>query len=97
MKESELKQFIEFKNSWNTLPFQEKMEIAVKSDYLTNKGVDFFEQGDIEMAIYYFELVLKVMPINDDALKNLRACYRLKKLQDKLDNTIEKLRILGIQ
>ena len=94
---SDLNDFIDFKNSWNALSVNEKVEIAVKSDYLTNKGVDFYEKDDIDMAIYYFELVLKVMPINDDALKNLRVCYRRKHLQEKLDITIQKLRILGIE
>ncbi len=68
--------FINFIKKWNLEISRDlKYEIAKKTDELTNIGVDFYEEGDIENAINFYNQALSVMPINDDALKNLKICY----------------------
>lgn len=60
----------------NVYPMDVKRSIAIKTDELNNEGVSYYQQGDIERAIYYFNEAIEVMPINEDALKNLIICYR---------------------
>jgi tetratricopeptide (TPR) repeat protein len=68
--------FINFIQKWNLEISRDlKYAIAKKTDELTNIGVDFYEEGDIENAINFYNQALSVMPINDDALKNLKICY----------------------
>ena len=66
-----------FKQKWeNEVPMQQKMMIALQSDTLNNMGCDNYDNGNIETAINYFNQALQLMPINDDALKNLKLCYK---------------------
>lgn len=68
--------FINFIQKWNLEISRDlKYAIAKKTDELTNIGVDFYEEGDIENAINFYNQALSVMPCNDDALKNLKICY----------------------
>lgn len=73
-------------------PMEAKRLIARKTDELNNIGAEYYNQDDIENAILYFNRALEVMPINDDALKNLVICYRMTnnplkmlEVQKKLD------------
>jgi tetratricopeptide (TPR) repeat protein len=73
---SDFYNFKEFINKWNiSMSRNEKIQIAIQTDALNNQGVDSYEAGDLMGAIRYYEQALAVMPINDDALKNLRVCY----------------------
>ena len=58
------------------LPRHIKLDLAGKTDNLNNIGIDYYEYGDINNAILYYNKALDIYPINDDALKNLIVCYR---------------------
>lgn len=76
---------IKFKKSWESdMNSQEKMLIAKNSDKLNNIGCDFYDNDNYEEAIKYFNKALEIMPINDDALKNLKICYKYQKNQKKV-------------
>lgn len=85
--------FVDFIHKWNNeMPRDLKYSIAKKTDELNNIGVDFYEEGDIENAINFYNQALSVMPSNDDALKNLEVCYtktnnivKLLEVRKKLD------------
>lgn len=85
--------FVKFIQDWKIeLPREIKYAIAKRTDELNNIGVDYYEEGDIENAINYYNQALSVMPINDDALKNLKICYtetnnigKLLEVRKKLD------------
>lgn len=87
---SELKNF---KQKWeNEVPMQQKMMIALQSDSLNNMGCDNYDKGNIDVAINYFNQALQIMPINDDALKNLKLCYhklgnasKVREIEQKLN------------
>ena len=53
----------------------DKMQIAMQTDTINNRGADAYRNGNIEIAIENFKQALKIMPINDDALINLARCY----------------------
>jgi tetratricopeptide (TPR) repeat protein len=99
INEDGIEQINQFLTQFRLLPRQRKIELASKTDELNNKGVDFYESGDINNAILFYMKALEIYPINDDALKNLVVCYRdtneLSKLKDaqiKLDH----IRRLGL-
>lgn len=67
-----------FLQKWNEeYSVEKKIRIAQKSDELNNKGCEYYNNDDYENAILYFNKALEVMPINDDALKNLKICYKV--------------------
>lgn len=74
---SDMDVFEQFYKKWNSNAFsmQEKMMIAMKTDGINNEGVAIYRQGDYHNAAKLFMQALEIMPINDDALKNLKACY----------------------
>jgi tetratricopeptide (TPR) repeat protein len=73
---SDFDSFKSFTHKWNTnMPMQEKMQIALQSDTINNKGAVAYNNDNVSGAIKYFEQALTVMPNNDDALKNLKMCY----------------------
>jgi tetratricopeptide (TPR) repeat protein len=65
-----------FLSKLRSMTNEKRIELAALTDYLNNRGVDFYENDDIESAIDYYEKALEIYPINDDALKNLIVCYR---------------------
>lgn len=88
--------FTRFNEKWyRTLSRDEKNLIATESDNLNNKGVDAYEEGDILRAISFYEKALKIMPNNDDALKNLKICYSQIGQTVKSQEMAKKLRFLG--
>ena len=73
---SDFDNFKVFTHKWNTsMSNEEKFSIAFQTDAANNKGVVAFNNGNIALAIKYYEEALSIMPNNDDALKNLRVCY----------------------
>lgn len=97
-----LNQFSDFDNfqnfiyKWNaTMTMSEKMQIAMQSDTVNNLGVNAYNNDDLSNAIKYFEQALALMPNNDDALKNLRICYRKTGNQQKLEEIEKKLDYLS--
>ena len=54
---------------------QDKMRLALQTDFINNQGAEAYLSGDTELAILKFQEALKVMPVNDDALINLCRCY----------------------
>jgi tetratricopeptide (TPR) repeat protein len=93
---SDFDKFKNFTHKWNTsMPMQEKMQIAMQSDMINNRGADAYENDDYSTAIKYFEQALSIMPNNDDALKNLKICYRLIGNYQKVEEMEKKLNYLG--
>jgi len=89
--------FKAFNERWNTsMPMLEKMLIARQSDDLNDKGARAYDDDDFQNAIIYLEQAIAIMPNNDDALKNLKLCYREIRNNDKLQLVIRKLNYLGI-
>jgi len=93
---SDFDNFRLFTNSWNTnMSMQQKMQIAMQSDMMTNQGADHYEVGDLRGSIEFFEKALAIMPNNDDALKNLRICYTQLSNWSKVDEIDKKLHYLS--
>jgi tetratricopeptide (TPR) repeat protein len=93
---SDFDNFKNFIHKWNTsMPMQEKMQIAMQSDALNNKGAHAYNDDDYQNAIKYFEQALAIMPNNDDALKNLKLCYSEIGNQTKLNEVVKKLNHLS--
>ncbi len=93
---SDFDNFKNFHHKWNTsISLEDKMRIAMQSDILNNKGADAYEIDDINTAIEYFDKALKLMPNNDDALKNLRLCYSKIGNYAKVEEMEKKLRYLS--
>jgi len=68
--------FKNFTHKWNTsMPFQEKLDIALHTNNITKQGADLYNDGNLLGAIDCFERVLIIMPNNDDCLKNIKLCY----------------------
>jgi len=89
---SDFDNFKNFAHRWNVdMPMDEKMRIAMQSDLINNQGAYLFKDGDLDSAIQYFEKALKLMPINDDALKNLIRCHNIN---GNYENSIEPLKKL---
>ncbi len=99
-KEDGLGELQKFVQKWiHETPMNVKINVAQRTDELNNAGCHHYDQDDYENAIKYFTKALEIMPINDDALKNLVSCYKatgnLKRMQEaqiKLDY----LRKIGI-
>lgn len=93
---SDFDSFKEFTHKWQTsMNVQDKMEIANQSDILNNRGADVYDEGDLIGAINYFEQALRLMPNNDDSLKNLKLCYSEIGNQPKAKEVENKLRYLS--
>lgn len=74
--DSDFEYFKNFEYRWNsTMPRHEKIAIALKTDEIFTRGAKLYEDDDIQGAVQAFEEALKVMPINDDALKFLSSYY----------------------
>lgn len=85
-----------FTHKWNTaMSMNDKMQIAMQSDGINNKGANAYNEGDFIGAIKYFEQALKVMPNNDDALKNLKVCYTKIGNQSKAVEMVKRLNYLS--
>ena len=90
---SDFDDFKTFTYKWNTsISTNEKILIASQTDTVNNRGVEAYNNGDIRDAIIYFVQALRIMPNNDDALKNLKLCYtkicnysKANEMQKKLD------------
>lgn len=94
--------FESFARKFSTMSMADKMQIAMQTDTINNKGAEAYKSGNIGEATEYFEQALKIMPINDDALINLTRCYTkvgeyeksiepLKKLYQLNPNTKSKI------
>jgi tetratricopeptide (TPR) repeat protein len=67
--------FENFAQKFASMSMADKMQIAMQTDTINNRGADAYTNGNIEVAIENFKQALKIMPINDDALINLARCY----------------------
>jgi len=93
---SDFDNFLNFIQKWNSsMPMKDKMSIAIKSDKLNNKGAVAYNEDDYENAINYFEQAIRMMPNNDDALTNLRICYKATRDYDKLNDVLKKIDYLN--
>jgi tetratricopeptide (TPR) repeat protein len=89
---NDFKLFKSFTNKWmNEMNMIEKISIAGKTDKLHNQGIELLNKNYVDEALIYFIEALKVMPNNDDALRNLLICYRRKNDIEKLQETQDKL------
>ncbi len=88
--------FLNFIHDWNNeIPRELKYAIAKRTDELNNIGVDLYELGDLENAIKFYNQALSVMPINDDALKNLKVIYSKVNNIEKYNEVKRKLDYLN--
>lgn len=88
-----------FLTQFSTLSRERKIELASKTDEFNNRGVDYYEEGDKEKAILFYNKALEIYPINDDALKNLIICYRDLNDFNKMHESqkkLEHLRKIGL-
>ena len=92
---SEIEEMITFQNKWNSMPMEDKMKIAAETDASNNIGAQFYNDDNINEAISHFKIALRIMPINDDALKNLINCYQYLGKVDKVALYSKLLRHLG--
>lgn len=67
--------FVNFVERFPKMSMNEKMQIALLTDLVSNQGADAFINGNLELAIEKFQEALKIMPTNDDALINLCRCF----------------------
>jgi hypothetical protein len=89
----DLEEIKSFHHKWKReLSMNARTDIANKTDKLNDIGCKYYNNDDYENAILFFKKALEVMPINDDALKNLVICYKetknlkkMKEAQIKLD------------
>ena len=93
LNNADLEAIKSFHQKWKReLSMNERSDIANKTDKFNDLGCIYYNNDDYENAILYFNKALEVMPINDDALKNLVICYKetnnfkkMKEAQIKLD------------
>jgi tetratricopeptide (TPR) repeat protein len=89
--------FKAFDLKWKTtMPMHQKMQIAMQSDDLNNKGAHAYNDDEYQKAIRYFEQALSIMPNNDDALKNLKLSYSEIGDNVNLQLVLRKLNYLGV-
>lgn len=87
--------FKDFVEKFRSMSMPEKMQIAMQTDTLNNKGAEAYKNGNIELAIASFQQALKIMPINDDALINLSRCYTKIAEYEKSIDPLNKLNSLN--
>jgi tetratricopeptide (TPR) repeat protein len=99
INENGIKEIELFLNQFKSLSRENKIDLATKTDDLNNRGVDYYEGGDLHKAILFYNKALEIYPINDDALKNLIICYKesyqLNKMRDA-QIKLEYLRKIGL-
>lgn len=81
---SEFEELIKFQQTWNSISMVDKQQIARETDRVNNMGVECYNQDNFADAIKYFKMAVKIMPMNDDALKNLIICYKYTGELDKI-------------
>ncbi|SNR14201.1 tetratricopeptide repeat protein [Tenacibaculum jejuense] len=84
-----------FIQRFSSMTMTDKMQIAMQTDTVNNKGATAYNNGDIELAIKSFNQALQIMPINDDALINLARCYTRIEDYEKSIEPLHKLHILN--
>lgn len=95
LKESEFEELLKFQEKWSTMTLTEKQQIAHETDRLNNIGAHYYNEDNFDDAIKYFKMALKVMPINNDALKNLIICYKYIGEFEKINSITQMLSHLG--
>lgn len=84
-----------FIQKFSSMSMSDKMQIAMQTDMVNNRGADAWNNGNIELAIENFKQALQIMPINDDALINLARCYTKIGDYEKSVEPLNKLYILN--
>lgn len=84
-----------FIKKFSSMSMTDKMQIAMQTDAVNNRGVDAWNNGNIELAIECFNQALQIMPINEDALINLARCYTKIENYEKSIDPLNKLYILN--
>jgi len=86
---SKLKLFVQ---KWfNETPMELKTSICMSTDQMNNIGAKYYNQDDIHEAIKYYKKALDILPINDDAIKNLISCYEITNELHKINELKIKL------
>jgi tetratricopeptide (TPR) repeat protein len=84
-----------FIQKFSSMSVSDKMQIAMQTDMVNNRGADAWNNGNIELAIENFRQALQIMPTNDDALINLARCYTKVGSYEKSIDPLNKLYILN--
>jgi len=87
--------FKDFIQKFSSMSMTDKIQIAMQTDVVNNRGADAWNNGNIELAIENFNQALQIMPINDDALINLARCYTKIGNYEKSIYPLNKLYILN--
>ncbi len=95
LNESEFEELLKFQEKWSTMTLTEKQQIAHETDRLNNIGAHYYNEDNFDDAIKYFKKALKVMPTNNDALKNLIICYKYIGEFEKINSITQMLSHLG--
>jgi tetratricopeptide (TPR) repeat protein len=95
IEESEFQELLKFQEKWSTMSLAEKQQIARETDRLNNIGAHYYNEDNFDDAIKYFKMAMKVMPTNNDALKNLIICYKYVGELEKINSITNMLTHLG--
>jgi tetratricopeptide (TPR) repeat protein len=90
---------LEYFNLFKGFPMNVRIDLASRTDEVTNTGCQYYAKGDLKNAIIYFEKALKIFPLNDDALNNLAVCYSELNNYEKMNeakNKLDQIRKLGL-
>lgn len=91
-EKNEITVFQDFFHKWfSEIPLDVREGIAKKSDEINNIGCKYYDIDNYENAIQYFDKALEILPINDDAMKNLIICYNMIGKMNKIPEIQEKL------
>jgi tetratricopeptide (TPR) repeat protein len=92
---SEFEELLKFQEKWSTMTLTEKQQIAHETDRLNNIGAHYYNEDNFDDAIKHFKMAIKVMPTNNDALKNLIICYKYIGEFEKINAITQMLSHLG--
>ena len=72
----------EFKNEWQFITYQEKVQICSETDRIYNMWLPYWNARDYDNAIKYAIKALKIKPDNDNAISMLANYYKNKDEDD---------------
>ncbi len=95
IEDKEFEELLQFQQKWSMMTIDEKQQIAHETDRINNIGAQYYNQDNFDQAIKNFKMALKIMPTNNDALKNLIICYKYTGEFEKIDPVSKMLSHLG--
>lgn len=88
-------EYKDFVQAWLKLtPLNTRIRLARDADKVNNRGFECYNNGDINGAIQHFTDALNILPMNDDAIRNLIICYEDRMEDNKVEIYKQKLNYL---